>query len=73
MCLLCINKVHATDTKVAECCEGVQVSAALVQLPLLMSGFLIILFDYLLHQPAAFWAETRYPCTYLLLQMSIRI
>jgi len=37
MCLLCINEVHVTDTKVAECCEGAQVSAAMVHLLLLLS------------------------------------
>jgi len=25
MCLLCINEIHVTDTKVVECCEGVQI------------------------------------------------
>lgn len=38
MCLLCINEIHVTDTKMVECCEGAQVSAAMVHLPLLLFG-----------------------------------
>jgi len=57
MCLLCINEMHVTNTKVTECHEGTQVSVAMVHLLLLLFGLPYMWRDSCLHRPVAFWVE----------------